>query len=424
MLKLDEDVHARLNAASPDWMSSARKRGMELVGKLSMPTSKEEVWRYVDLPFDLAELPLAEQPGSRLDDADEVGVVLGDLAADAAVTDGFVVAVGEQGDGLVRSLTRDPNDRLAARYGTGVAPDLDIFAATHHAFVRDAVAVYVPAGRHVDLPIYVDVQSTVEGTVSFPHVTVLVEANAEADLIVGYRSPDGRLLVVNPQIEVFVEDGARLRLSTFQRFGNQTYGIIHQRVVLGRDASVRLGEVGLGGKLGRLHLSLDLEGRGSSTEVVGLFFGEQDQTLDYRLFMNHRGANTTSDVFLKGAVEDRARSVFTGLVKIEKNAAKVSAFETNRNLVLSEGASAHSVPNLEILCDDVVCGHGSTVGPLEEEPLYYLMSRGLPEARAARLLVHGFFEEVLGRLPHAALRGPARLAVNRKFVEAQQEGRV
>ena len=140
--------------------------------------------------------------------------------------------------------------------------------------------------------------------------------------------------------------------------------------------------------------------------------------------MNHLGSNTSSDVFLKGAVEDEASSVFTGLVMIDKGISKVSAFETNRNLVLSEGASAHSVPNLEILSDDVICGHGSTVGPLEEEPLYYLMSRGLSEARASRLLVHGFFEEVLGRLPHEELAGPAREAVNRKFVEAQQEGRV
>ncbi len=111
-------------------------------------------------------------------------------------------------------------------------------------------------------------------------------------------------------------------------------------------------------------------------------------------------------------------------MKIVKDIAKVSAFETNRNLVLSEGASAHSVPNLEILSDDVICGHGSTVGPLEGEPLYYLMSRGLSEARAARLLVHGFFEEVINRLPHPALAAPVRTEVNRKFVEAQKEGRV
>jgi Fe-S cluster assembly protein SufD len=276
----------------------------------------------------------------------------------------------------------------------------------------------------VEGPLYVDVQAVADEKASFPHVTVIVEPNAEASVVVGFRSPEGRFQVVNPHIEAFVQDGARLRLSTVQRFGYETYGITHERVLIERDATARLGEVGLGGRLGRLHLALDVAGRGASADLAGLFFGEQQQVLDYRLFMNHLGSNTSSDVFLKGAVEDDAKSVFTGLVKIEKNISKVSAFETNRNLVLSDGASAHSVPNLEILSDDVICGHGSTVGPLEDEPLYYLTSRGLSEARAARLLVHGFFEEVISRLPHPALTGPVRTAVNRKFVEAQREGRV
>ncbi len=386
-----------------------------------MPSSTEEVWRYVDLPFDLADLVLAEQPGGELPETDEIATALGETAGSATIVDGFVTDIHSQA-GALTVLNEGPV--LEGLFGTGIAPDLDLFSAAHHAFLRDAVVLRIAANRHVDGPFYIDVQATVESAASFPHVTVLLEDNAEADLVVGFRSPEGRFMVVAPQIEVFVGDGARLRLSTVQRFGYDTYGVTHQRVLLGGDAAVRLGEVGLGGRLGRLHLTLDLDGRGASTELVGLFFGEHQQTMDYRLFMNHTAPNTSSDVFLKGAVEDEARSVFTGLVRIAENASKVSAFETNRNLVLSEGASAHSVPNLEILCDDVICGHGSTVGPLEEEPLYYLMSRGLPEPRAARLLVHGFFEEVLSRLPHAGLAGPTRAAVNRKFVEAQREGRV
>jgi Fe-S cluster assembly protein SufD len=127
---------------------------------------------------------------------------------------------------------------------------------------------------------------------------------------------------------------------------------------------------------------------------------------------------------LKGAVEDDAQSVFTGLLRIEKDATRTSTFETNRNLVLSENAKAQSVPNLEILCNDVICGHASSVGPLEGEYLYYMQSRGLSRVRAERLLIRGFFQEVIDRLPVEGLGGPVAEAVFRRFVTAQEEGRV
>jgi Fe-S cluster assembly protein SufD len=176
----------------------------------------------------------------------------------------------------------------------------------------------------------------------------------------------------------------------------------------------------LGGRLGRLDLGLDLDGQGSSAEVVGLFFGHQQQTLDYRMVLNHRGRKSTSAVLLKGAVEDAAQSIFSGLVRIEKGAFGASAFETNRNLVLSPDAKAHSVPNLEILCDDVICGHGSSVGPLEEEHLYYLRSRGLTRPRAERLLIRGFFNEVLDRLPVRGMESALAEILDRRFLQKRE----
>jgi len=140
--------------------------------------------------------------------------------------------------------------------------------------------------------------------------------------------------------------------------------------------------------------------------------------------VDHQGKNTTSDVFLKGAVEDDAQSVFTGLLRIEKDATRTSTFETNRNLVLSENAKAQSVPNLEILCNDVICGHASSVGPLGGDHLYYLQSRGLSRVRAERLLIRGFFQEVIDRLPIEGLEEPVSDEVFRRFVTAQEEGRV
>jgi Fe-S cluster assembly protein SufD len=227
-----------------------------------------------------------------------------------------------------------------------------------------------------------------------------------------------------PEVDLHVGDGGRLRFLTVQGVDHAASVVVHQRMWLGRDSTGRLGEVGLGGKLGRLDLGVTLEGDGASSEMVGLYFGEGEQTLDYRMLINHVGRSTSSDVFLKGAVEDDAQSVFTGLLRIEKDAQRTSTFETNRNLVLSENAKAHSVPNLEILCNDVICGHASSVGPLEEEHLYYLQSRGLNRERAERLLIRGFFQEVIDRLPITGVSRPVLDEVFSRFVQAQAEGRV
>jgi Fe-S cluster assembly protein SufD len=178
---------------------------------------------------------------------------------------------------------------------------------------------------------------------------------------------------------------------------------------------VELAEAGLGAEFSRLHLTVDLEGRGADARITGAYFGDMDQTLDYRYFMNHLGANTTSEMFLKGAVAGDARSVFTGLIRIEPSGQGTNAHQTNRNLVLSDDAEAHSVPNLEILANDVRCGHGSAVGPLDEEQRYYLMSRGLPEPRADRLQVLGFFEEALQRFPQQQIEPTLRGAAMAKY---------
>lgn len=427
MLPLASDTLKALNQSAPGWLGELRQRGFDFFEKLEMPSDKEEVWRYVDLDFDLGDLALADQPGEPLSEASPVVEALPEAAGVATVLDGVTTQVEAEKGAIFTSLSRamvDHQAELKGALGTGIPPDLDIFSAAHHAFLRDGVFLYVPSGRTVPTPFVVDVQATTQGALSLPHVTVVLEANAEASVVIGYRSPREQFFVTVPQVEASVGDGARLRLCTVQDWGYDTRAFAQEKVVAGRDASVRLGEAGLGGRLGRLHLTMDLMGQGANGEVVGLYFGELDQLLDYRLFIHHRGTHTNSDVFLKGAVEDKSHSVFTGLIKIWKDAQKTNAFETNRNLVLSEGAGAESVPNLEILANDVRCGHGSTVGPIDEEQRYYLMTRGLPRERADRLIVKGFFEEVLKRFPEPALADPLRREVNDKFVAAQEEGRI
>ena len=214
------------------------------------------------------------------------------------------------------------------------------------------------------------------------------------------------------------------KLSIVQHLGPRIRQIATVRATIGRDATLAMAEAGLGGRLARLHLMIDLAGRGSSARVIGAYFGDGEQVVDYRYFMHHGGVDTNSDMFLKGAVEDRALSVFTGMIRIDEGAQRTNAFQTNRNLILSDGAAAQSVPNLEILANDVKCGHASSVGPLDQEQRYYLMSRGLDRNQADRLQVRGFFEEAVARFPHPEVTAAVRSWVNTKYVTAQREGRV
>lgn len=401
MVSLTRQTSDSIDASVP---VAGRAAAWELYEELPVPTGADELWRYVDPDLDPTGYSIVETPGTPLPTDPFLNSI--EASATAVIIDGRT------------STLTGPFLATGVELLGLVPPSIDKFAAGHLAFVADGVVVDIPPGAVVTDPIVVDVQSVTDRAISFPHVTIKSAVNAEASILLFYRGPSGVNSVVVPQVEVDLADGAHLRLMTVQELGLEAYGIVQIRARLGRDASFRLGEAGLGGKLGRLDLGVDLDGQGSAAEVMGLFFGHRDQVLDYRINMTHRGRKSTSEVLLKGAVKDQSQSVFAGLVRIEKPAVGTSAFETNRNLVLSADAKAHSVPILEILCDDVMCGHGSSVGPLEEDHLYYLQSRGLGRARAERLLVRGFFGQVLDRLPIKGLQPALAEVLDRRFVSA------
>lgn len=419
MPSFDSENLEKLIAVAPLWRGDQMLAAYRVFEALEEPTGAEEDWRYVEFETPFSSLVTVDEPGAPLG-AGPFLTSVSQTSGRVLIVDGAVLEATSDGD-LVRpfgELDDDPG------LGGIVPVDHNKLTAAHAAFSTDGVLIEIPKGSVMTDPLVVEIQGVTEGSVSFPHVAVRVGENAEVSVLVVYRSAEDATLLMVPEIDLDVAAGGRLRYLAVQGLDQAATFVVHQRVMLGRDATARIGEVGLGGRLGRLDLGVRLTGDGSSSEVVGLYFGEGEQTLDYRMVITHEGKSTTSDVFLKGAVEDSAQSVFTGLLRIEKDARGTSTFETNRNLVLSENAKAQSVPNLEILCDDVVCGHGSSVGPLEQEHLYYLQSRGLTRIRAERLLIRGFFQEVIDRLPIEAVGAPVSEEVFRRFVSAQEEGRV
>ncbi len=386
------------------WMASNRSAAREKLADTAMPSSREEIWRYLDLDFDPALSSAPSSPGS----PESSNIVIdGWKGTKVSVVDGFVV-------------TDDVPTIAEADEEIALVDDDDLFATAFSAYAPGAALL---GAELLAEPLLVDVQTTSSAT-TFPGVHIAVPNGADASVIVLLRSTTDQAATVVPTVTADIGDNARLALTIIQDWNYGTRSLGRGVIKLRRDASVVLSEVGLGAKLGRFHLDVDFVGNGSNAKIYGAYFGEDDQTLDYRYFMNHIGMHTRSDMFLKGAVEDNALSVFTGMIRIEESGQKTESFQTNRNLILSSGASAQSVPNLEILANDVMCGHGSTVGPLDEDQRYYLMSRGLTPERADRLQVRGFFEDVIQQIPDEGIAAWARERINGKYVAAQEEGRL
>lgn len=395
----------------PDEAVQGRRDALEKLAQFAMPTGREEVWRYVDLDFDLGEYEVAAAPPEP-----SGGDAPVPSAATATVVDGWVLAASATASGVTIS-------RGVGNYESLIGSDQDIFTAAHAAHGAERVDIVAARGAAIADPILVDI-AAITGSASFPAVRIEVGDNAEATVAVRLRSADDVAALAVPHIEGTIGENAHLTVVVDQGWGRATRSIGQLAFSVGRDSSLKTAEAGLGGSLARWQLNIKLAGQGSNAQVIGAYFGDEEQVLDYRYVMHHAAPNTHSDMFLKGAVEDEAGSVFTGMIRIDEIAQRTDAFQTNRNLILSEGASAQSVPNLEILANDVKCGHGSTVGQLDPEQRYYLMSRGLDQTRADRLQVRGFFEEALSRFPVPAIVDPLRERFNQKFLQAQEEGRL
>jgi Fe-S cluster assembly protein SufD len=308
---------------------------------------------------------------------------------------------------------------IASALGACSDASPDAFTVLHDAFLAGGAFVKVPRGVVVERPVVVLHWSEGDGLASFPHTLVVAEDGAQVTVFDRYGSTDtgagsvGHL--VDAVVELVIGDNAHVRYLSVQEHGPRTWQVALQRAHLGRDATLRSSVVALGGAYARLRSESLLGGSGAESDLTAVYFGDGDQMLDFRTLQDHAAPNTRSDLLFKGAVEDTAQSVYSGLIRIRPEGQKSVAFQTNRNLVLTEGAEAKSVPNLEIEADDVKCSHASAVGPIDDEQLYYLASRGVPPEEAERLIVLGFFDDVFEQLPLRSLVAPLRRSVIEKI---------
>jgi Fe-S cluster assembly protein SufD len=282
--------------------------------------------------------------------------------------------------------------------GAAGAPAPDLFGVANDAFSTEPIAIDVPAGVVVDEPFVVVDWMATPGALTFPHLVVRLGEDAEATVVEHHAGDDVAALTV-PATELAVGPAARLRYLSVQRRGPQAWQIATQSSRVERDATLVAAQAALGGAYARTRADCRLVGRGATGNLMAVYFGDGDQTLDFRTFQDHAAPDTTSNLLFKGAVAGHSRSVYTGMIRVRPEGRGTNAFQTNRTIKLSEHAWAESVPNLEIENNDVHCSHASAVGPIDEEQRFYLESRGVPTDVAERLIVEGFFLEVLTQLP-------------------------
>jgi Fe-S cluster assembly protein SufD len=299
-----------------------------------------------------------------------------------------------------------------------VPTDRTMFTALHGAFRTGGTFLYVPADVAVEMPLQTVTYLDADGAAVFPHTLLIAERGAEVTFIDRYVSPDLERGLSDAVTEIVVGDGAHVRYASIQEWGNGVTHLSVQRTRLGRDADFRSLAVGFGASLARAEVEAVLAEPGGFSELLGVFFADEDQHFDHRSVQDHAAPNCTSDLLYKGALLDRSRAVYSGWVHVRPDAQKTIAMQTSRNMVLSEHAKADAIPNLEIEANDVRCGHAASVGPVEEETLFYLQSRGISREEAERLVVTGFFQEVLDRVTLEEVRHGAELAIQEELRKA------
>ena len=369
----------------------ARAEPLERFHALPLPTTKDEHWRFTDLAgFDpeswtangaVAEIPA---PPSLLQ-LDAAGIARVGEAA---------IEIENAPEGIRFERLSEDHELLYSLVGWD-----EKFAAHNAAMWKHGLLVQVPRGVVLEKPLYVRIANAVEGGSLFWRLLIVAEPESRFSVIEEYASASPDLTSYsNAAVEIVVRDGARVEYVSVQNLSRSTWHFASHHARVERDAELDWVAGGFGSAKGKVRIQNDLAGPGATSRVTGAYFADGNQHLDYDTFQEHIAPNTTSDFAFKGALRDSARAVWRGMIRVEEGAQKTNAYQENRNLLLSKTAHADSIPGLEILANDVRCTHGATLGRVDRELLFYLMTRGLNRSEAERVIVRGFFQDMLDRV--------------------------
>jgi len=410
-------------AGEPEWLLEARLKAWRFFEEMPWPTGREETWRRTKLTgFNLEDYrPVVAEPAAALPDEADKSLHEVAAVADMALVDGarrhyrMDDALAQRGvifTDLATAVQQHP--ALVRRaLGSVVATDENKFSALHYALWNSGTFVYVPRNVVLDQPLQTVIYQSAGKLAGFHHTLVLTEEGASVTLVEDFLGAASGMS--DSVVEMNAGANSQLHYLHLQNLADSAWNFSTQRMQLERDSLVRYFIGSWGSRLSKAWVNMELNGRGAHGELLGLYFPGGRQHLDHHTNQLHVAQNTTSDLLMKGALKDRARSVYQGYIKVYPGAQKTNAYQANRNLMLSKTARADSIPGLEIEADDVRCTHGATAGQVPEEYVFYLMSRAIDRTNAERMIVQGFFEEVLNRIPVEGVRTKLETEIARKL---------
>ncbi len=410
------------------FIQNYRREAWQAYQSLRMPNTHDEAWRRTDLrglPADEFRLPhmgqyldLAPLPGDLMKpvaDREHGGEV---ILLPGGAQNSLAKELSESGVIFtdLQTAEKEHTQILEQVMGKIVQPGEGKFAALAGALAETGLLLYVPRGVAIDQPLHSLLWGPGGGLAHISHLMIWLEEGASATYVHEYASPSEEKAALHAGlVEIHIGPGASLRFVELQSWGENVWNFTHERARVERDGHIDWVFGAIGGKLTKNFADLDLVGPGSIGRMSGFYFTDGKQHLDYDSQQNHRAPHTTSDLLFKGALIDSSRVVWQGMIYVAPGALKTDGYQANRNLVLSKNARADSIPGLEILADDVRCTHGATVGKIDPNEVFYLQARGIPKLDAEKLIVEGFFDPIMQRIPFEGVRERFQESIHQKM---------
>ena len=408
--------------SQPEFLTSYRQNAWQAFERLPLPKTNEEAWRRTDIrrletdtfslirnddnqpdvPEELLKPLVGDSHGGQITISPSgTEIYLNpELAAKGVIFTDFRTAALNHGVLLEKIL------------GQFVSVDEDKFSAMTAALSELGVFLYVPKGVQVEEPLHSVLWGPGGQRAYFSNLVVYLEDQSSATFVHEYASPDETEQALHSGIvEIFVGKAARLRFVEFQSWGTHMWNFTHERAMVERDANLDWIYGAVGSNLTKNFSEINLVGEGSTGRMSGFYFTDDTQHLDHDTQQNHHAPHTISDLLFKGALKDDSRSVWQGMIYVAPGAQKTDGYQANPNLLLNSSARADSIPGLEIMADDVRCTHGATVGKIDPTEVFYLNSRGIPTEIAERLIVEGFFDPIMQRIPFEGVRERLQQAI-------------
>ncbi|MCZ2122200.1 MAG: Fe-S cluster assembly protein SufD [Anaerolineales bacterium] len=423
-----EFTFTQADVPSANGLAAFRASAWESFKKISLPVNTDEAWRRTDL----RALPAGDLKIPKVGVYEDLPAVpeylLKPLTGEqhggqiTLLPGGSKVELDESlvKQGVVftdfRTAEKEHCELLKKLISQVVRAEDGKFAALASALSENGVLLYIPEDVQVEYPLHSILWGPGENLAHFSHLIIYLESGAAVTYVHEAASPEESGSAMHTGIvEIHVGENANLRFVELQSWGRHVWNFSHERARVARGGNLDWIFGAVGSKLTKNFSDLDLVGEGAQGRMSGFYFTDGDQHLDHDTQQNHLAPRTTSDLLFKGALRGKSRSVWQGMIYVAPGAQKTDGYQANRNLVLDDQARADSIPGLEILADDVRCTHGATVGKLEQEPLFYLKSRGIPQKEAEQLVVEGFFDPIMQRIPFEGVRERFQQAIHDKL---------